>query len=168
MQLELDQEIRAAVRSFWASRSGQQKTQKARGTADQGTRGSVTGGKHLDGFLALFRDLLLRAEIPTPCATSFFVAECCGSGTTPALRYSCQRGQTQRRAVTSNLPPTSRSPHLLRRWLLTPRVFLESPSRRTQRAGPHTARRDLPGRVGDWPPCGRLSSPVEKWTETTV
>jgi len=56
--------IQAAVRSFWASRSGQQKAQKAKGKADQGTRGSATGGKHLDGFLFLFRDLLVQAGIP--------------------------------------------------------------------------------------------------------
>jgi len=63
--MELDRDlIQAAVRSFWASRSGQQKAQKAKGKLDQGTRGSATGGKHLDGFLFLFRDLLMRAGIP--------------------------------------------------------------------------------------------------------
>jgi len=63
--MELDKDlIKAAVRSFWASRAGQQKTQKAKGMMDQGTRGSATGGKHLDGFLFLFRDLLVQAGIP--------------------------------------------------------------------------------------------------------
>ena len=60
----LQPEIQAAVRSFWASRSGQQKAQKERGGSDQGRRGSATGGKHLDGFLDLFADLLRSAGIP--------------------------------------------------------------------------------------------------------
>jgi hypothetical protein len=38
--------------------------QLERGVQDQGTRGSATGGKHLDGFLDLLADLLLDAGVP--------------------------------------------------------------------------------------------------------
>lgn len=62
--MDLEHEIKAAVQYFWGSRSGQQEAQEARGKADQGTRGSATGGKHLDGFLLLFAELLTRAGVP--------------------------------------------------------------------------------------------------------
>jgi len=60
---DLDEKVRAAVRYFWVSRSGQMDAQRERGVQDQGTRGSATGGKHLDGFLNLFADLLTESGV---------------------------------------------------------------------------------------------------------
>lgn len=59
----LDERLRQAVRYFWNSRSGQMDAQRERGVQDQGTRGSATGGKHLDGFLNLLAELLIEAGV---------------------------------------------------------------------------------------------------------
>lgn len=40
------------------------KTGPRTGQKDAGRRTAVTGGKHLDGFIALFRDLLVKAGLP--------------------------------------------------------------------------------------------------------
>lgn len=47
-----------AIREFWATRHRQARDQVARGTADQGIRGTVTAGKQMDGFLRTIMELM--------------------------------------------------------------------------------------------------------------
>ena len=49
-----------AVRHFWRSRVGATKKQAARGTVDQGERSGVTGGKNLDGFVEMVRQVVCQ------------------------------------------------------------------------------------------------------------
>lgn len=54
-----------AVQHFWVIRTNQQKSQgSATGVKDSGSRGAVTGGKHLDGFIRLVAGLLAEAGLP--------------------------------------------------------------------------------------------------------
>lgn len=39
----------------------------ASGTADQGARGAVTGGKQMDGFVKVLCELIVRAGLPDAC-----------------------------------------------------------------------------------------------------
>ena len=59
----VDARIQAAVRHFWSTRDTQISAQAARGISDQGFRGSVTGGKQLDGFVNLVYEILLEEGI---------------------------------------------------------------------------------------------------------
>jgi len=54
-----DQRIRVAVQQFWTGRLSSTITTQA------GGRGSVIGGKNLDGFSELIRDVALFSEIPS-------------------------------------------------------------------------------------------------------
>jgi len=57
--------VAKAVQHFWAVRSQQQRKQgSATGQKDYGARAAVTGGKHLDGFIALLAELLSEAGLP--------------------------------------------------------------------------------------------------------
>ena len=47
-----------AIRAFWGHRDEARKKQIEAGKIDQGERSSVTGGKNLDGFIALILDLV--------------------------------------------------------------------------------------------------------------
>lgn len=61
---QLAQELRAAVRHFWQTRTRQATTQGAEsGDRDRGARSAVTGGAHLDGFGELIRKLIVSAGI---------------------------------------------------------------------------------------------------------
>ena len=59
--------IARAVRFFWETRSGQASKQQAAGRSDQGARGAVTGGKQMDGFVLLVRDIIRDAGLPDAC-----------------------------------------------------------------------------------------------------
>lgn len=59
---DLDERLRAAVRHFWSTRDTQAKKKGKK--KDQGTRGSVTGGAQMDGFIEIVGDLLLDAGLP--------------------------------------------------------------------------------------------------------
>lgn len=63
----LDEKVSDAIRFFWNTRSGQIKRQNTVGTHDQGNRGAVTGGKQLDGFVALVKEILLLNGVPEEC-----------------------------------------------------------------------------------------------------
>jgi len=47
---EMNADIKKAVAFYWRTRKGQSKKQSESGARDAGTRGEVTGGKHLDAF----------------------------------------------------------------------------------------------------------------------
>jgi len=54
-----------AVKVFWETREIQSQKQGLKtGRKDYGLRGSVTGGKQLDGFLSLFQELLKASGLP--------------------------------------------------------------------------------------------------------
>lgn len=55
----LDRTLPKAIKHFWKARVAAAKSQKKRGGADQGNRGSVTAGKNMDGFVAMVRELIL-------------------------------------------------------------------------------------------------------------
>ncbi len=59
-----DKEIEKAVSHFWDTRNKQQKSQKQRGSQDQGNRSAVTGGKQLDGFIKLMKKAAEETGIP--------------------------------------------------------------------------------------------------------
>lgn len=54
----------AAVRSYWQVRDAQAAKQVESGKADAGTRGSVTGGGHLNGVAALLEELFIENGFP--------------------------------------------------------------------------------------------------------
>jgi len=54
-----------AVKSFWSIRDKQSKSQQERGVRDQGTRGAVTGGKQMSGFIKLLRKIATDQGVPT-------------------------------------------------------------------------------------------------------
>jgi type II restriction enzyme len=47
-----------AVKAFWGNREAARQKQIESGKADQGERAGVTGGKNMDGFLALILDII--------------------------------------------------------------------------------------------------------------
>lgn len=60
----LDRRVGTAIRHFWQTRKRQTKNQGAKtGRRDTGSRAAVTGGKHLDGFVKVCRDVLLEAGL---------------------------------------------------------------------------------------------------------
>ena len=64
---DLNDRIASAVEFFWATRSGQIIRQNQAGTHDQGNRGAVTGGKQLDGFVKLIKEVLVLNGVPERC-----------------------------------------------------------------------------------------------------
>jgi len=58
---ELTERVHAAVSSYWAHRSTQAAKQHMTGTADTGARSEVTGGQHLNAFVAVLCDLIRAA-----------------------------------------------------------------------------------------------------------
>lgn len=53
-----EQKAREAVQAFWGNREKARQKQIESGKADQGERAGVTGGKNMDGFIALVVDLV--------------------------------------------------------------------------------------------------------------
>jgi hypothetical protein len=53
-----------AIRSYWQVRDDQAARQLASGKTDAGTRGSVTGGGHLNGIAALLEELFIESGFP--------------------------------------------------------------------------------------------------------
>lgn len=64
---DLDEDIREAVRYFWAKRLAQSTKQKAGFDVDRGGRAAVTGGKQMDGFVHLVRKLMIEVGVPEGC-----------------------------------------------------------------------------------------------------
>lgn len=55
-----------AVKVFWETREQQKQKQGSQtGKKDYGLRGSVTGGKQLDGFISLFKEILKDTGLPS-------------------------------------------------------------------------------------------------------
>jgi hypothetical protein len=61
----LEQRVGDAIILFWKTRKRQSLNQGNKsGQKDAGLRTAVTGGKHLDGFVRICRDLLIEAGLP--------------------------------------------------------------------------------------------------------
>ncbi len=60
-EAQVTERLHAAVVSYWNGRLGQSDSQRKRRSVDMGTRGEVTGGKHLDGVLALIVEVARAA-----------------------------------------------------------------------------------------------------------
>lgn len=58
---EFRRRLGIAAKFYWKTRRSQATAQKRRGTTDAGTRGQVTGGRQLDGFADLVKDVCLKA-----------------------------------------------------------------------------------------------------------
>lgn len=56
--VDYERKTREAVMAFWGNREKAKQKQLEAGTADQGERAGVTGGKNMDGFIALVIDLV--------------------------------------------------------------------------------------------------------------
>lgn len=59
-----------AVRHFWTTRDGQSRRQLDSGRSDMGSRGAVTGGKQMDGFVAIVQDIIREGGLPNSCVYS--------------------------------------------------------------------------------------------------
>lgn len=61
----LEARVGEAIKLFWLVRDKQNKSQGEKtGQKDAGLRAAVTGGKHLDGFTEICRDMFLEAGLP--------------------------------------------------------------------------------------------------------
>ena len=62
---DLEKRVGEAIKLFWRVRDEQSKSQGEKsGNKDAGLRAAVTGGKHLDGFTEICRDLFIAAGVP--------------------------------------------------------------------------------------------------------
>ena len=66
--VDYERKIQGAVKAFWGNREAAKQKQIESGKTDQGERAGVTGGKNMDGFIALTLDIvrangLIKSEI---------------------------------------------------------------------------------------------------------
>jgi hypothetical protein len=62
---DLEEQVAEAIKLFWLTRDRQSQAQGEKsGRKDAGLRAAVTGGKHLDGFTQICRDLFIKAGLP--------------------------------------------------------------------------------------------------------
>lgn len=65
MTKDVEKRVREAIKLFWLTRDKQNESQGGRtGHKDAGLRAAVTGGKHLDGFTEICRDLFIEGGVP--------------------------------------------------------------------------------------------------------
>jgi Restriction endonuclease XhoI len=63
MLADLHKHTREAVAFYWRTRSSQSRKQRDTGASDQGLRSAVTGGAHMNGFIALLAKLAEEAGV---------------------------------------------------------------------------------------------------------
>lgn len=59
----LEYKLSEAVSHYWLTRKAQKDKQKKRGVSDAGLRSAVTGGAQMDGFIKLFKDLIIEGGL---------------------------------------------------------------------------------------------------------
>lgn len=64
---DLEGLVQEAVRHFWLTRQQQSARQRESQDHDRGSRSAVTGGKQMDGFIRVVRELLTEAKVPAEC-----------------------------------------------------------------------------------------------------
>jgi hypothetical protein len=57
----IEKHVAPAIAHYWRTRKAQKDKQKDRGVSDAGLRSAVTGGAQMDGFIGLFKDLIVDA-----------------------------------------------------------------------------------------------------------
>ena len=60
-EVQLRRKVANAAAFYWKTRRRQAASPKKRGVNDAGTRGQVTGGRHLDGFAKLIQEVCIKA-----------------------------------------------------------------------------------------------------------
>lgn len=61
----IEKRVGEAIKLFWLTRDQQSESQGTKtGQKDAGLRAAVTGGKHLDGFTTICRDLFVASGVP--------------------------------------------------------------------------------------------------------
>jgi len=60
---DIDKHVTQAVSHYWQTRKAQKEKQRNRGVSDAGLRSAVTGGAQMDGFIALFKNLIVDVGI---------------------------------------------------------------------------------------------------------
>jgi len=55
---DYENKTRKAVKQFWRTRKAAGKKQSSSVKQDQGERSKVTAGKHMDGFVALIKEII--------------------------------------------------------------------------------------------------------------
>jgi hypothetical protein len=55
---DYENKAREAIKVFWGNRAAAVQKQRELGRNDQGERAGVTGGKNMDGFIALIQDVV--------------------------------------------------------------------------------------------------------------
>lgn len=65
--LNLPSLISKAVSHYWQTRSEQKRRQQQGDRGDQGLRSAVTGGAQMDGFINLFKEIIIQSGIPGDC-----------------------------------------------------------------------------------------------------
>ncbi|VEN74026.1 Type-2 restriction enzyme BstVI [Candidatus Desulfarcum epimagneticum] len=60
---DIDPHVAKAVSHYWLSRKAQKDRQEKRGAPDAGLRSAVTGGAQMDGFIQLFKNLIVEGGI---------------------------------------------------------------------------------------------------------
>jgi len=55
---DYDKQVTKAVKAFWKNREAAHQKQASSGKADAGTRGAVTAGKNMDGFVSFLIDVI--------------------------------------------------------------------------------------------------------------
>ncbi|HBL18429.1 MAG: hypothetical protein A2X36_16485 [Elusimicrobia bacterium GWA2_69_24] len=61
---DVDLRVKKAIAHYWRTQAHQSKKNKTTGKKDQGDRGNKTGGKHMDGFIHLFKSVLVENGMP--------------------------------------------------------------------------------------------------------
>lgn len=59
----IENEVSKAVAHYWLTRKAQRDKQKKRGVSDAGLRSAVTGGAQMNGFIQLFKKLIVEGGI---------------------------------------------------------------------------------------------------------
>lgn len=64
---DLEPDVREAIKHFWRTRTDQSSKQTIAEARDRGSRAAVTGGKQMDGFIRVVRNLLVASKVPESC-----------------------------------------------------------------------------------------------------
>lgn len=67
---QLDSRVKKAIKEMWGTRDAQARKQIESGRVDAGSRGTATGGRHLDAFCSLLTELVREAGF-TPAEIRF-------------------------------------------------------------------------------------------------
>ena len=60
---DIEKHVARAISHYWLTRKSQKDKQKMSGVSDAGLRSAVTGGAQMDGFITLFKDLIVDTGI---------------------------------------------------------------------------------------------------------